>query len=662
MILYSSLSNQLNNILHFLFSYLLVFYLLPRYIFKRKDECSYERIVANFIKMVFLIIVLGYLFVILKLFEMISLIVVFIILIYRRYIIDHSLKNFGEIFSDLYVTLYDYLDGIIHPRESFKNWRANRIGNRRKALKSYFSTIYRPILTLLMLLITAYSAYIRFYDPVVNAAPAMSDAYTTLAWMKYIEARVLFHDGIYPQGFHIVLAVIHKFSFIDQLYILKYTGPLNGVLTTLGIAFATWKMTGKKIPGAIAAIVYGILGSYLPMEWERQASTNSQEFAFVFVLPTIYFFIRYMRLKRKADLLTAASGICVIGLVHSFPFALAGLGMVILIGTALISNIKKYWKPSWMISVVGMISVLVALLPYLVGIIAGIKAHSSTEDYLYSKATETTFPKLYIVDKVSLVFIGIIFIYLLFNRKKNVNSLVQSYVLFFSLSVFIMYHFLGTLIESQLLLSRSGTLWALIIPLCIGMGWSVVTDIVPFINKYRFIELTSSFIILAAILYYLSPKVIIPYKMEWNSGIEQYLRIIKMYRPQTWTFVSEQEGYSLALANGYHEYVSDLLNDFDPQSLDLYQWRGIARNIFIYYQKNIFEVNKENGVYSISEKFYIKRRAEKVLLGKWIQSYQSTHDNISVFFEDENLIVYYINLPIQKDDAFKDIWDGVSVP
>jgi len=120
------------------------------------------------------------------------------------------------------------------------------------------------------------ASYLRFYDAIKNAGIALSDAYVTLAWTKYIEARQLFHDGLYPQGFVIVLSVIRKVASIDPLLVLKFIGPLNAVLIVVGLYYFASRSTRSPVAGLVAAFVYGVLPNTLPIEYQRQASTNSQ--------------------------------------------------------------------------------------------------------------------------------------------------------------------------------------------------------------------------------------------------------------------------------------------------------------------------------------------------------------------------------------------------
>ncbi|MBW9234207.1 hypothetical protein JQK62_18440, partial [Leptospira santarosai] len=56
------------------------------------------------------------------------------------------------------------------------------------------------------------------------------------------------------------------------------------------------------------------------IEIERQAATNSQEFAFVFIFPALYFLIKYVCDKQKEDLKIGLICTAIIGLVHSLVF------------------------------------------------------------------------------------------------------------------------------------------------------------------------------------------------------------------------------------------------------------------------------------------------------------------------------------------------------
>ena len=150
------------------------------------------------------------------------------------------------------------------------------------------------------------SSYLRFYDAFVNGSSSiiiqlrdtcLDEIYpwSGIISRRYLPSRILYLFGN-----------LFKFAAVDALFILRYKGPFNTVLFTLGLYMVIRKLTNNGIGAIVAALIFGIYWVIMPLspiEIDRQAATNAQEFAFVFIFPAIYFLIKYVTNKRKEDLL-----------------------------------------------------------------------------------------------------------------------------------------------------------------------------------------------------------------------------------------------------------------------------------------------------------------------------------------------------------------------
>lgn len=70
--MYSSFYNQLNQLSHFIFAIIVLFIALPGVLFRRQYKNLLDHLVSNCILMVFLLIVLGYALVVLKIYELVA--------------------------------------------------------------------------------------------------------------------------------------------------------------------------------------------------------------------------------------------------------------------------------------------------------------------------------------------------------------------------------------------------------------------------------------------------------------------------------------------------------------------------------------------------------------------------------------------------------------
>lgn len=657
--MYADFYNQITNFSRYFFAFAFLYVLLPRFLFREQAEGRLDGFMSRYMKMTVLLIMVIYVLVLVKLYELLSLAALLLLLILLAYVLAAKGRgdNLTVLGDNLVRWFYDVVDGRLHPVTALKKRCKNEFQACRKMMLHRVNDARSLGQIFLFIAVFAYTAYLRFYDAVLHAAPAMSDAYVTLAWMKYIERKELFHDGIYPQGFHICLSALHKFAACDPLYILKYTGPLNGVLLTLGIYFFVSRLTRQATAGIIAACVYGVLGGLFASGWERQASTNSQEFALVFLLPAWYYTISYLKTKSSAHYWAAAASFAVIGLVHALVYFFLAIGVMLLVFVSLALKPKASWQPARRISLAGIASGIIAVLPVAVGFLLRKQFHGASASYLTTEI-EAVYPVVTSLDKIALggflLFI-IVWIYRHRQTQDLTTGILVSLLGFFS---FAMYMFLGKLTGNAVFATRMDLLWSLQIPVGLGAGWYALFALLPLGKRKETCRIAFCFLVTAALVVYFRPGPPEPYKMQYDSLVEQYLRISSEYRPTEWMIVSE-EGYALVLGRGYHLSLHDFLNWYAPESGRLVrQVNGAGEvlktpDIFIFKEKKVFRADFASMI-----PVYEQREKDYQRLDGWVERYRATHDNLSIYYEDPEVQVFHIHQPKTKEELFRELWEG----
>lgn len=661
--MYSSLQNQLYNLTHFFFGFFVLFIFYPKLIFSEEGQSKLENLAANFIKMVFLVIIMGYLLVITALYEFIGISISLTLIFYIKNFIINKKFTLGEVITNISVYFYDFIDKRRSPVKDVLTYINKKKNNFKEFMSENLDSKAKNFNYLLLVIVIAYSAYLRFFDAITSPVPGMSDGNVTLAWMKYIARRELFYDGIYPQGFHITLATIQKFAYINPIYVLKYAGPFNEILIILGICFFLFMLTDRIGIGIIGASLYGILFHLLPIGWTRQAATNSQEFGFVFVLPTIYFAYKYIKTNEKNHLITTFSGISVLMLVHQVALSFAVIGILALSLAAIILKAKVNFKRVFFIGGLSFVAGIIGLLPIGYGIVMKIKFNEASKEYLLSSVT-VDYPKLTSIDYIAIAAIVLMFLYFIIKIKNFSNNLFELFIFFFSVIAFLIYYAAGVLTKSSVVANRFSELWGLMIPVLISIGVYIFFKILVKNRIKSLFEITLTCAIITFTITTLKPQPIIPYKMEWDSRVEQYLKIDRMYRPTEWTIVSQEEGYAIVLGTGYHLIVKDFIESYDPSEEKLIDNNTkvvlVSPDIFIYYEKNIFKVTPEQdrSTYEIKKSEYERREQEKPAIQSWISAYEKNHNNLSKFYEDDNLIIYHIHQELTREELFNNIWEN----
>jgi hypothetical protein len=655
--LYSSIENQLYNLAHFIFAFAVVFIIYPSIVFDKTNRSKLENFFSNFIRMVFLIIIAVYALTFSKVYEFLSIGAVMVFVYLLKTFDKNYEEKVGGMASKLNEKILNYSENVASPREDIKFW-VNEVINK---FKRTFQNRESILLDFLLISVFAYSVYLRFYDAVKHAAPPMADSYVVLGWAKWVSRREPFFYGIYPKGFHIFITMLQKFSFIDYLYIVKYTGPLCNVLITLGIYFFVSRLSGNKFIGIVSTIIYGILIQFLPGGFERQAATNSQEFGYIFVLPTTYFFYKYMVEDKRQDFISAFLGFTITALVHPVSTIFAALGGGIVMLLALLSNFKEHVKQVIKTIIAGVASGVIAILPIGIGLIMGKKLDNSSAEFLTSTTEIITAPTLMLFDYIALVSIAFIFLNILINVKKLRTKLIELIIFSLSIVAFFLYYYAGVITQSTVIITRFSGLWQLVIPITVGMGVFTILKVLRASNIRRIIEAITCIALICVCLFYIKPKPIIPYKMEYNSNVEQYLRIRNMLRPTEWTIISdiagEDGGYDLVLGAGYHTHLFDFLSMYNPEAKTQYLTNmnngdeEKSFDVFIFHEKKVFKTHFEQ-----LSQIYLNREADNRELLNWIEKYKENHSNLSIFYEDENIRIYRIHQGAAREDVNTTIW------
>lgn len=650
------------NLFRWAAAFVLIYVIFPVVIFPFAGDKLLERFFSRYVRMVAMTIIIGYSLVALKLYEAISILCMFIIsVIVLRLPHNYREHAFRETKARISLGIYDFLDGVFHPVQFLLKF-FRPVLDRLKVVLKEISTLTNCLQMVMFLLVLAYATYLRFYDALVHAAPSMSDAYVTLAWMKYIDNRILFHDGIYPQGFHIYLSILHKFAACDALYILKYTGPLNGVLATIGQYLLVEKITGRKLAGILSAFIFGVLGNVLPQEWARQGATNSQEFAIVFIFPAWYFALSYLQTCKKSYLWMASAAFLIIGLVHTLILGFLWVGLFCLVLAYLFLDFKNTFHSACLLVMAGVVTGLAAALPVPIAFIAGRKFNSASLEFL-TQVMQMTVPSLTMRDILALVGFGLFVLISFFIRKSGYDKAAVLFVVCLGITSFLMYRYFGSITGNAVLVARLGILWSLLAPVGFGVGFEALLSVMPKMQNTLNVTFVSILMILSMVfaVNHMKPAPAQSYKMQYDQEINQYLRISTEYRSSEWVIVSSEEGYDLALGKGWHINLRDFLNGYDPRSskfvkaINGQEELADELDYFIFIQKRLFEVNMEP-----MKPILANRLINYTAMEQWITKYRQCHDDLSIFYEDEFIKIYHIK-PYKSKKDFEKIWSHVDL-
>ena len=204
-----------------------------------------------------------------------------------------------------------------------------------------------------------------------------SDIPVHLNWINQMSRGNLFVSGVYPFGFHCMVYYLHTVFQVDT-YVILCLFYLVQVFFIHVVLLAMLKTLCRSLYFPYAGVLVYILGSFWARQtYSRFGASLPQEFGMIFVIPSIYFLIRFFQtekenLKTKETKLTLGCFAIAFSLtlaIHFYGTMIAGLCCIgIAVGYVFRFLNKEYFRR---IMMTGIISVFLAVLPMAIAFAGG---------------------------------------------------------------------------------------------------------------------------------------------------------------------------------------------------------------------------------------------------------------------------------------------------
>ena len=196
-----------------------------------------------------------------------------------------------------------------------------------------------------------------------------SDIPVHLNWINQMSRGNLFASGVYPFGFHCMVYYLHAVFGFDT-YVILCVFYLVQVFFIHIVLLAMLKLLCRSLYLPYAGIMVYILGSFWARQtYSRFGSSLPQEFGMIFVIPSVYFLIRFFQTEKKnlkngeTKLILGcfALAFSLTLAIHFYGTMIAGLCCIgIAVGFCTRFLNKEYFRR---IMFTGIISVFLAVLP-----------------------------------------------------------------------------------------------------------------------------------------------------------------------------------------------------------------------------------------------------------------------------------------------------------
>jgi len=541
---------------------------------------------------------------------------------------------------------------------SIKQWLSSvRIGINN--FRQYICI--NPLINLITFFVLLAAVIVRFSHSIIHAYYCSADAYVHLVWSKYLGTNMVYKDGIYPAGYQALISAMNKLTFIDSYFIVRYLGPIAGVLIVISIYYFIINNYKSKYACLIALLIYGIVtDNNFPSAIWRQMTALSQEYATIFLLPGIHFLNLYLKKENFRHLNYAGMCLCLTLLIHPH------VSFIVIICYSVFIICYSFSKPIFLFKT-SKIMVgygILGILPIIIGLLSGkrfvstltmsnlSKFDSEIQKYSWelpafslSAYEPSIFLRIFLICVISFLLYSLF----LLVKYKIINDKFSVCMTIISLIIYIIYISdklgLPVVIDSY----RTGMFLSIF---CVIIYGSALTFLTLFAKRIKVIQAMQGAIFAAVlVLVLLFTPIRLPqgFCFEYDEAAEGYLRIKNSFPGLNWTIISPVEQYQQVLGYGWHYDLYTFVQKISSDELEDKNFAIPTDYIFIFAEKIPLVVKKmdiqQNANNSVTEVYYRNSDNRKILEEKiynWAEEYMKKHKNMEVFYDGQYLKIYII--------------------
>lgn len=233
----------------------------------------------------------------------------------------------------------------------------------------YREIVKKPIQMILLLGVCGAMFWIYGRQLFLAYGYRASDIPVHLNWINQMSRDNLFANGVYPFGFHCIVYFMHTVFRVDT-YVIMCQFFFAQVIFIHLVLLAMLKLLCKAPYLPYVGVLVYILGDFWSQQtYTRFYSTLPQEYGMIFIIPSVYFLIRFFclekeELKSKEATIQLQCFAMAFGLtlaIHFYGTMIAGICCVgIGLGFGYRFFRKEYF---WRIITTGILSIVIAILP-----------------------------------------------------------------------------------------------------------------------------------------------------------------------------------------------------------------------------------------------------------------------------------------------------------
>lgn len=441
-----------------------------------------------------------------------------------------------------------------------------------------------PLLAFFLLaVVIGVAAWERFAPVFASAALPYSDAPIELAWMKFIIHGNLYNAQVYPRGLYAIMSLLSSFSGTSPVIVLRLSTPFLSIGVLVAASYFVWRMTRSLTAAAVTALLlsavpilpFADIGNYL--------AAISEQFGTIFTLLFAAFAADFIRKGDSRDAWTAAAAAGIDVFTHPVPTALLILALVgsCVVGLLLKGKVGVTRSFRLLLLVGG--AAAVAALPLAWALLGGEPWHASSIQFLNLSAPTLlpAVPPLMALSLSVLVF-GVIVTVLAskFSRRGEDQDHFTGLALLagVALSISLLYVLPYIGIKSAAVFARGNQGATIGAAIASGLVWTLIEGSLAR-RFYLVLPITAAIILLAFRYYPPAPDTKGLYNYYTDQMIYQFLRADATFVPETWTLVTGDTGYALAVDESFHQYPGNFVQMADHLPPNPRRWLKVGAQL-----------------------------------------------------------------------------------
>lgn len=172
-------------------------------------------------------------------------------------------------------------------------------GIKRLAKFFYRHIVKNPIQSMLLLGIGVCLCWIYGRQIILVYGYRASDIPVHMSWINEMSRGKIFAKGVYPFGFHCVIYYLHAVFRFDTYVILCQFFFAQVIFMHLVLLAMLKQLCKTKYIPYIGTFVFLLGNFWSGQTYSRFYATLPQEFGMIFVIPSIYFLIRFFQISKQ---------------------------------------------------------------------------------------------------------------------------------------------------------------------------------------------------------------------------------------------------------------------------------------------------------------------------------------------------------------------------